>query len=300
MTDPGRTQAMPGPGFDPNKTQMGAPPTFDPNKTIMGNAPSAGLNMTVTIVPVQCPVCKSMNPPGLVYCGDCGLIFEMALDGDAFGAPAVQVPVLVDSSGREHKLRPGITTIGRMGDILIEDTRVSRQHAKVTLGSDGASIEDLGSTNGTKVGDTRISAPTQLRQGDKISLGGFEMTFSMPGETNKTLAAMSGRTAAISAAPTTSTAVAWLSINGEEQPLEIGVHPFGRRSENDIVISDPYVSGKHGEFEASESGVFVTDTGSTNGTFLNDAKLAPNQKTQLRATDVIRLGSIEIKVRFKE
>jgi pSer/pThr/pTyr-binding forkhead associated (FHA) protein len=96
------------------------------------------------------------------------------------------------------------------------------------------------------------------------------------------------------------TAVAWLDINGEETPLELGRHTFGRRTDNDIVISDPYVSGSHGVFEADETGVYVTDTGSTNGTVLNDAKITANQRTQLQKEDVIRLGEKEIRIRFKE
>ncbi len=301
MADQDRTQATGGtPSVDPNKTQLGSPPTADPNKTIMGTAPS--INTTVTIQPVQCPVCKSFNPPGMMYCNDCGLIFEMALDGDAFGAPAVQLPCLVETTGREHQLRPGINVVGRQGDILVEDTRVSRKHAQVTLDGDVATVEDLGSTNGTKVaGDLLAEGESRkVEPGATISFGGFEMTFSLPGEENKTQMAMSGRTAVIQAAPTIQTAAAWLIIDDEEIALEPGRHSFGRRTDNAIVISDPYVSGKHGEFEVDETGVYLTDTGSSNGTVLNDAKIAPNQKTMLQKGDVIKLGEREITIRFKE
>jgi len=169
------------PSVDLNKTQLGAPPTADPNRTIMGTAPS--LNVTTTIKPVQCPVCKSHNPPGLMYCNDCGLIFEKALDGDAFGAPAVQLPCLVETSGREHQLRPGTNVFGRQGDISVEDTRVSRKHAQVNLEGDTVTVEDLGSTNGTKVGGAMLPAGEKraVNPGETVSFGGFEMTLSMPG-----------------------------------------------------------------------------------------------------------------------
>src|SRR5438270_7168026 len=98
MNDPNRTQVL---SNDPNRTQLGAPPTAaDPNKTMMGTGPS--LNATATIKPTQCPVCMTFNPPGVMFCIECGLIFDKALPGDAFGAPAIQLPVLVDPSGREH------------------------------------------------------------------------------------------------------------------------------------------------------------------------------------------------------
>ena len=86
MNDSNRTQLL----GDPNKTQMGFGPNADPNRTLMVTGPQ--LNVTQTIKPVQCPVCKMYNPAGVIYCVDCGLIFERALDGDAFGAPAIQVP----------------------------------------------------------------------------------------------------------------------------------------------------------------------------------------------------------------
>ncbi len=300
MQDPNKTQ-IGGPSLlDPNRTQLGGGPVLDPNRTMMGTAPN--LNATVTIKPVQCPVCKTFNPVAVMYCVECGLIFDMALDGDAFGAPTVQLPVLVESTGREHTLRPGPNVLGRQADLVFEDSRVSRRHAQLTIEPDGLFIEDLGSTNGTKLnGDPLIQgARKPLNSGDKVSLGGFDLTLSLPGEANKTLAAMSGRTAAISAAPTTQTAVAWLMLDDREIPLELGEHSFGRKSENDIPLSDPYISGRHGTFSVDQSGVFFTDTGSTNGTLLNDAKLAPNQKTQLRVGDVIKLGAITIKLRFKE
>lgn len=285
---------------DDNRTQMmGAAPTADPNKTIMGAAPS--LNTTVTIKPVQCPVCKSFNPPGTMFCNECGLIFEKALDGDAFGAPAIQLPSIVDATGREHQLRPGENTVGRQGDVLIEDTRVSRRHASFLLEGQTVKVKDLGSTNGTKVGGSPIGQDyVDVANGAVVSLGGYEVRVSAPGEQNKTQVALSGKTVGLTVAPTVNSAVAWLVLDEGEQALEPGTHTFGRRTDNDIVIPDPYVSGRHGKFDVDDTGVYLTDTGSTNGTVLNDAKIAANQRTQLRKGDVIRLGEREIRLRFKE
>lgn len=298
MNDAHRTQAMPAaPSADPNRTVMGGPPPTDPNRTIMG-APS--LNATQTIKSVQCPVCKAFNPPGIAFCVDCGLIFEMSLDGDAFGAPAVQLPVLLESTGREHQLRMGVQVLGRQGDISLEDTRVSRRHAQIKMDSGGVFLEDIGSTNGTSLNGSRLNSGESrpVSSGDKISLGGLELTFSMPGEANKTLAALGGRTTAMDAQPTVGKSVATLIFEGCELDLRPGRHTLGRRAENDLVISNPYVSGKHGEVEVSEVGVFITDIGSTNGTFINEARLSQGQRAQIHPGDNLRLGSLEVEVRF--
>ncbi len=285
---------------DPNRTQLGAPPTIDPNKTMMGTAPT--VNATITIKPVQCPVCKTFNPVGVMFCIECGLIFDRALDGDAFGAPAIQLPCLVDPSGREHPVRPGLTVIGRAGDITIEDGRVSRRHAQVSSEEGVVLVEDLGSTNGTKLNGEPIAQGEMrpLSAGDKISLGGYELTFSLPGESQKTAMPVSGRTAAISAPPSVDDAPAWLEVGELKFALKKGTNSFGRKPENAIAIPDPYVSGKHGVIEIDDDGIYLTDIGSTNGTMLNDAKLSPNMRTRITPDDVIRLGSLELRVRLKE
>ena len=55
--------------------------------------------------------------------------------------------------------------------LVIDAATVSRQHARITVLSGIATIEDLGSTNGTHVDGVRISSATQITAGSKIELG---------------------------------------------------------------------------------------------------------------------------------
>lgn len=270
---------------------------LDTNRTLMGTAPT--IEATMTIKPVQCPVCKTFNPVGVMFCVDCGLIFDRALDGDAFGAAAVQLPVLVDSTGREYVLRPGANAVGRAGDVMIDDGRVSRKHAEVNLTDAGLTIADVGSTNGTKLNGNALAAGSAqpIADGDTISLGGFEMKLSMPGQASQTQMAASGRTAAISAPPAVVPPAAyWVCSSGERYPLHSGLNSIGRKQENDLCIPQPYVSGKHATLDVSESGVFLTDVGSTNGTLLNDARIAADQRMELRPEDVVKIGELEFRL----
>jgi pSer/pThr/pTyr-binding forkhead associated (FHA) protein len=69
---------------------------------------------------------------------------------------------------------PGNTiTIGRdPGNyIVINDAQVSRQHARLTPQGGLFIIEDLGSTNGTRVNGIEITSAYTLASGDKINLG---------------------------------------------------------------------------------------------------------------------------------
>lgn len=291
MSDQNRTQMLSG---DPNRTVMGA----DPNKTIMGVGPS--IEATQTIKPVQCPVCKTFNPAAMIFCMECGLIFDRALPDDAFGAPAVQLPMVVDANGREQAVRPGANVIGREADLSFPDPRISRRHAQITNENGGCVLEDLGSTNGTKLDGNALSPGQKvaLKGGERISLGGFEIQFNLPGGKggNVTQAFAGNRTAAISAPPKAVEADAWIVGGDIRKPLKKGANSFGRKDHNDVQIPDPYVSGTHGTIEVTDDGYFLTDTGSSNGTVLNDAKLQPNMRTRVTAEDVIRLGSLELKI----
>src|SRR5680860_179684 len=62
------------------------------------------------------------------------------------------------------------------GGSLGGDPEISREHARVTRGSAGELlIQDLGSTNGTFVNGHRIVAPTPIRPGDIVELGGSKV-----------------------------------------------------------------------------------------------------------------------------
>ena len=55
--------------------------------------------------------------------------------------------------------------------LVIDASTVSRRHARITIVSGAATIEDLDSTNGTQVNGSRISGPTRISPGDELLLG---------------------------------------------------------------------------------------------------------------------------------
>lgn len=80
---------------------------------------------------------------------------------------------------REISLHPGENIIGRDPDatVWIDLSSVSRRHARIVVGDGDATIEDLGSRNGTSVGGERITKPRALANGDKIKVGAASLLF---------------------------------------------------------------------------------------------------------------------------
>ena len=66
----------------------------------------------------------------------------------------------------------GEVVMGRKAELSLRDVRMSKQHAKITISSEGLpQIEDLGSQNGTKLNGEKIQGQQTLKAGDKIKLG---------------------------------------------------------------------------------------------------------------------------------
>lgn len=80
-----------------------------------------------------------------------------------------------------------------------------------------------------------------------------------------------------------------IAVNG---PVIVGRSPGA-----DIVIGAGYVSGRHARFQLMGQNLFVEDLGSTNGTFVNGAPVL--EPTALRSNDVVNIGDVAIRVRFK-
>ncbi len=75
--------------------------------------------------------------------------------------------------GMAFDLTKDVTVLGRdvTNDIVLGDSEISRQHARLSRTPGGYLLEDLGSTNGTFVNGERLVAPRVLNHGDVVALG---------------------------------------------------------------------------------------------------------------------------------
>ena len=92
--------------------------------------------------------------------------------------------------GRTMSVTAGDTIIGRdpASGIWIDAPGVSRRHARVCVMVNGdavtATIEDLGSTNGTFVDNARVTGPAALDETQSIRIGDATLTFRTRSKAN--------------------------------------------------------------------------------------------------------------------
>jgi pSer/pThr/pTyr-binding forkhead associated (FHA) protein len=83
--------------------------------------------------------------------------------------------------------------------------------------------------------------------------------------------------------------------NGDFWALQGGRMAVGRASSGesiDIPLADPTISSRHAAIviDGGSGAIVVEDTGSTNGTFVNDEHLGFNGRRELRDGDRVRFG----------
>lgn len=256
----------------------------DADKTIVAEE----ANKTQALQPVHCPVCGTDNLPGEEFCSDCGFL----LSSEPGEAPAeeTEAPKLVnESTGQDFWLAMGENKIGREGpDIVINDSTVSRRHARIIQDENGLTLEDLGSTNGTKVDGDRLSPgeTRRLSSGQILKFGNVSLRLVIPGEPEVSVEESEAEeTPQPELAALTTEAGLVFTLTAKD------VTTLGRRSSNDIQLEgDPYVSGKHGQILYQDGKFLFDDVGSTNGSQVNDQKITPGQPVELTDGDTLTLG----------
>jgi hypothetical protein len=101
-------------------------------------------------------------------------------------------------------------------DVLIDNPSVSRRHAEIRLGDGGWVVEDLGSSNGTFIGGTKIQGPHSLGLGDEIGFGKFSIVFGKALGEGEHPAAVAPARAAAAKQPSMSAGQGTMHINPHE------------------------------------------------------------------------------------
>jgi pSer/pThr/pTyr-binding forkhead associated (FHA) protein len=288
------------------------------DRTVLQGGAAGATQMGQTIT---CAVCGTTNTGIDLYCRDCGFLLAsepgVEVHDDTQAAPVL---TLVDKrTGREYPLRPGVNTVGReSSDVMLIDGSVSRRHAEIAVEHETAIVNDLGSTNGSRVnGDVlEPNRARPARAGAELTFGNTVLTLeieSVPvgGETGpieipglaigdiELQAALDPLPEQPSlevpeepgAEPVTVARLRSLVRDRDDILIIEGATTIGRKADNTVsILGDPYVSSRHARIDCEGGSVYLTDTGSTNGTTLNGQKLVASVRVQLASGDQLAIG----------
>ena len=98
------------------------------------------------------------------------------------------VPWIELPGGERRLLKADALTIGRDASndlVLLDDPKVSRSHAELQLRDEQWILQDLGSSNGTRVNQRRVQRHP-LRDGDRIQLGSTTVLYRADGDPHAT------------------------------------------------------------------------------------------------------------------
>jgi DNA-binding winged helix-turn-helix (wHTH) protein len=104
---------------------------------------------------------------------------DVTADEGLAGPEAAPASLWLVFERRRIPLVTGANVIGRAADaaIPIDSPGMSRHHARIVVTHGEATLEDLGSKNGTHLNASRIVMPCRLADGDEIRLGAVVLTF---------------------------------------------------------------------------------------------------------------------------
>ncbi|WP_366215032.1 FHA domain-containing protein [Arthrobacter sp. SRS-W-1-2016] len=151
-----------------------------------------------------------------------------------------------------------IATVGRDGDLVLDDPTVSRVHAAIFFDG-GWWVRDEGSAgglwaDGQRIHTVRLSGEKTVHLGDPLH---------------------GAPSLVLSPSPTGTGAITLVTTSPSERPgrpprREVAI---GRAAENDVALDDLLVSRRHCVVTSDESRLRVRDLGSRNGTFLDGERV---------------------------
>lgn len=191
--------------------------------------------------------------------------------------------ILLNADGpeQEYELSKASVTLGRAmtNDIILNDSRISRSHARLECSSLGCELIDLGSSNGTRVNGFPIHR-AELSPGDQISLGSLNLRYEIDQPTEMLDITRIDSEAELS--HTINHEVVSVALNDTQVPRlvvftsgktweipldQVDSLSIGRTDLNAVVLDHPKVSRHHAQVNRKGNIFVLRDLGSTNGTW---------------------------------
>lgn len=185
---------------------------------------------------------------------------------------------------------------GEGNTIRLTDRNVSRNHAQIKRNSQGWTIRDLSSYNGTFVNGVRVAGESPMNTGDVVQLGDYRLELIDESKVAPVPDpnAQQGALAQVPVHQRPNRLVVVVGPNpGAEYPLDREHFTIGRAEEATISVNHSSVSRLHAELIALGNGRFeIIDKGSANGIRINGVEL---KRGILEAGDALELGDVRLR-----
>ncbi len=271
------------------------PVSAPPPAAVRPSAKPAAPEATPGLPPGMCPECEYVNPTTNRFCASCGF----RLDDAAKAAPKKAAPVAetgdevailiaLDPEGNEvgrHRLVSGENRIGRQtGGIFGNDAFLSPVHAVFEAEGGRVTVRDADSLNGVfKKLLAEQRAP--LNPGQRFRIGQELLQFDALEPNPPDGHGVSQQGGAIEGyVGRVSLVVGRETVRPSYPMSERGIN-LGRERGDILFPEDGYVSGLHCHISFEDGDVFVTDLGSSNGTFVQ-----LTEEVELHNGDVLLMG----------
>jgi two-component system, NtrC family, response regulator HydG len=184
---------------------------------------------------------------------------------------------------------------GDQCDVFLPDPEVSRQQVALVKDGAGWAAEDL-TGKGTTVGGKKVNRAS-LKDGVDIALGQLSAVFRADAgrEVAAEVTARESMTAVVPKEPPPRTLPMQVRVRqGHRESvvaLKSDVFTVGKDAQNDLVLNDRYISSRHLKVTRKDNAFLCADQGSTNGTWLGNARV---YEVDLPVFTALRLGDAEL------
>lgn len=281
------TAPTPPAGFPAQGSQVAAQPAplgTAPSAPVAPAAPAAAPAPVVAApaaaAPVQCPQCKNIVQPGFKFCGTCGFAISAPSAPPPAAAAASAAAASASSRGSLVLIRPdgseggtfplvdATTTVGRdAGGLFSSDTYMSPKHAVFAFKGNALTVTDQGSLNGVYVRIDR-ETPTELVPGAVFRIGQEILRYDPIGAPARGADGVEPMGSPNNGIVGRLSLVIGRETTGNAFPIPAAGMHVGRERGDVIFPEDGYVSGLHCRLHSDNGKVYLTDVGSSNGTFV--------------------------------
>jgi len=206
---------------------------------------------------------------------------------------------------QEFILAKANVSLGRANtnDIILNDVRVSRSHARLECGEKNVTVADMDSSNGTRVNGVRVERAI-LKPGDTISLGSQQLKFQVDAPSEDL--GMTVIDTQLQLDQTINQEFLPVELNETSSPSlvvftgdrtwridleDLDQATIGRDESCAVTIEASNVSRQHAEVQRKGDAFVLKDLGSANGTIVGGQQI---EHHILGDGDVFRVGSAQI------